>query len=74
MDSSPPSWPSRLLRAIVVEEWMVWLGLTLLMVFLLGLWAGLTWCLHTQPQEVQRLSVQHQLDALDKRLRALEPQ
>lgn len=72
MAPTPPSWPRRLMNATPVMSDRMWLGFIVLMLLLCGFMFGSFVCAWTAGREVPRLSVQQQLDALDKRLKVLE--
>lgn len=72
MDPAPPTWPTRLLRTLPPMSDGAWLGFMVLIVFMIGIAVGQTWCMYTKGQEFRRSSIQFQLDTFDKRLKALE--
>lgn len=72
MHPTPPSWPRRFINATPSMPDGLWVGFVLLMVFMCGICAGIIWCGSQSTEDVRRLSLQHQLDALDTRLKTLE--
>jgi hypothetical protein len=72
MREPPPTWPQRLLRAIPPMSDGMWLCCFLFMAFMVGMAVAMAICTHQQEREVHRLSLQYQLDVLDKRLKVLE--